>query len=195
MRNQQESRKPPKVWLLFSGGLDSTACLSFYLKQGFDVEPVFVDIGQPAAKNETIAVSKICRFWSLKLTRLTLPFEKPFDTGNIVGRNAFLVFALLMHIGTDSGVIGLGIHSGTQYYDCSTTFVGSLQEIVNGYCDGKVIVSAPFLKANKLDIWRYCLENACPIELTYSCESSQTTPCQKCDSCLDRIAVNDANAL
>lgn len=71
------------------------------------------------------------------------------------------------------GLISIGIHSGTNYSDCSELFVDKLQNIFDLYCDGKISIDAPFLEWTKSDIWKFATENDVPIHLTYSCEKGE----------------------
>jgi len=45
-------KKESPALILLSGGIDSTACVHYYLDQKFDVKAVFIDYGQKARKNE-----------------------------------------------------------------------------------------------------------------------------------------------
>lgn len=48
MHQKLELTVAPRAWLLLSGGIDSAACLAFYLKQGFRVECFHINFGQAA---------------------------------------------------------------------------------------------------------------------------------------------------
>jgi 7-cyano-7-deazaguanine synthase len=84
-----------------------------------------------------------------------------------------------------SGLIATGIHSGTNYIDCTPNFISSLQRVINIYSGGEIILAAPFLNWNKLDIWNYCKIKNVPYKITYSCEMGLKQPCGKCLSCKD----------
>ena len=51
--------KTKKVLVLHSGGIDSTGCISYYLKNGFEVKTLFVNYGQKSAPNELQSVLKV----------------------------------------------------------------------------------------------------------------------------------------
>ena len=74
-----------------------------------------------------------------------------------------------------NGLISMGIHSGTNYYDCSEAFLREINRILEGYSDGRVVLAAPFLKWDKRMIYDYILDNGLPIHLTYSCENGTDT--------------------
>lgn len=88
------------------------------------------------------------------------------------------------------GILSLGIHTGTPYYDCSERFIRDITPTVEGYTGGEVRIDAPFLAWDKPTIYAYCKEKGVPIHLTYSCESGTDPPCGKCLSCKDREALN-----
>ncbi|GAB4255231.1 MAG: hypothetical protein Kow00129_16130 [Thermoleophilia bacterium] len=132
--------------VLVSGGIDSAALLAFYLRERFDVRPLFVDFGQPAAKQELRAARAVCKHYGVRLSIMTVRSQVTFSVGEIPGRNAFLVFAALLVCDMRPGVIAIGIHEGPPYYDCTEGFLKSIQAVVDGYAAGRIKVAAPFLK-------------------------------------------------
>jgi len=181
--------KASKAWVLLSGGIDSTACLHFHQKQGFQTLGIFVDCGQPAVEFEREAVSAVSEHYGIAVEELTHRSCRKLSSGEITGRNAFLLFSALVHIGREPGLPASGIHAKTPYFDCSPDFVRITQRIFDGYCDGRVRISAPFLEWDKRQIWEYCLAEGVPLELTYSCERGLKQPCGDCLSCRDLEAL------
>jgi len=177
------------VLILFSGGVDSTACINYYKDQNFSIETIFIDYGQKSSNYEKKSAVNIASYFGVPINCLVFKSNKTFSQGEIEGRNAFLVLAALLSYPDINGSIAMGIHSGTPYYDCSDSFVKDINQILNGYTNGKVILSAPFLKWDKKQVYNYCRDNKLPIHLTYSCESGTARPCGKCLSCLDRGAL------
>ena len=174
------------VEVLVSGGIDSAALLAFYLSQQLAVRALFVDFNQPAAKQESRAVKALCKHYGIQLSIVTVKSEATFSSGEITGRNAFLVFSALMACGARPGIIALGIHEGPPYYDCGEGFLKSIRTVVDGYTAGKIEVAAPLLKWGKQVIWEFCKEAQVPVDLTYSCENGGVPPCGNCLSCKDR---------
>jgi len=177
------------VTVLFSGGIDSTACLQFYLSKHFSVQALFVDYGQIAMKCELKSAKQISLHYDIPLKIITCQNVRQKGSGVIHGRNAFLLFIALMELNHSKGLLGLGIHSRTNYSDCSKNFLIKSQELFDIYTDGQVKISAPFLSWAKSDIWNYCLKEHVPINLTYSCEVGNPQPCGACLSCLDLEAL------
>ena len=175
----------PYVLILASGGMDSTACINFYKNLKFDVEALFVDYGQLSLKQELKAVKLICEHYKIKLDFSKLISNRKYNDGLIIGRNAFLCFTALMNFKKDKGVIALGIHKGTEYYDCSEQFPTDLQKIFNGYSKESIIIETPFIQFNKIQIYNYCCLENIPFPLTYSCEKGRKKPCGKCATCKD----------
>lgn len=178
------------VEVLVSGGIDSAALLAFYLSQRLSVRALFVDFDQPAAKQESRAARAVCKHYGVHLSIMTVKSGTTFSSGEIAGRNAFLVFSALLVCRARAGTIAIGIHEGSSYYDCSEGFLKSIQAVVDGYAAGKVKVAAPFLNWGKQVIWEFCKEAQVPVESTYSCETGGVPPCGKCRSCKDREALD-----
>ncbi len=189
IRRTSRRHSGPRVTVLLSGGIDSTACLSYYLREGFHVGALFIDHGQAGAKREARAAKSICRHFRvpLKIVRLIGSTDK--GPGLIAGRNAFLLLTAALEFKARAGVIALGIHSGTRYRDCSPYFVQRMQAVLDIYTGGAVQIGAPFLNWRKADIWAFATRKDVPLSLTYSCERGLEQPCGSCDSCLDLEAL------
>lgn len=175
--------------LLFSGGIDSTACLHYLLSADYTVTPLYVDFGQKALKKELESISVISDFYHVNTSVVHYSSLVTYDAGEICGRNAFLVFAGLMTKPNFCGTLAMGLHAGTPYYDCSNRFVNDIQRLLDGYSNGQIIFDAPFLNWNKRMVLQYCLDNNVPVDMTYSCEMGGDEPCGVCSSCLDRRSL------
>ena len=172
--------------VLFSGGLDSTACIAFYRDIGFDITPLFIDYRQPAAREEHVAANSISKYFGLTLKTIKINHKSIISIGELSGRNALFVFSALLTSPSFDGIISLGIHSGTDYYDCSPQFIRDIQRIIDGYSSGKVLVGAPFINWSKEEIYQYAKNKFLPMDKTYSCENGLEQPCGRCPSCLER---------
>ena len=149
------------VLLLASGGIDSTACLRFYLDQQELVQALFVDYGQLSAKREHKAVSLICAYYKTPLRSIRCAGALRKSGGLIHGRNAFLLYLALMEFPSNHGIIAVGAHSGTAYYDCSPSFFASTQSVFDMYVNGAIRIGAPFLHWIKPDILSFCKQREC----------------------------------
>ncbi len=173
-----------------SGGIDSAACVDFYLHQGIEVSGLHVSYGQSAAHQEEEAARFIADHYKIPLTIVRLTGSRGKPDGEIFGRNAFLLFTALIELDVRRAIVAVGIHSGTPYYDCSESFITAAQSIVDGQSDGCIRLAAPFLKWTKRNIWEYCLQRSVPIDHTYSCEKGLDQPCGNCISCRDLEALS-----
>jgi 7-cyano-7-deazaguanine synthase len=115
---------------MMSGGIDSAACAHFLRQQGLGVDALFLDYGQAAAKLKAKAVMALSRHLGISIQCFNLSGSGPFGTGELVGRNALLVFAALFLTRGRSGLLALGLHGGTPYYDCSGPFPASIAHLV-----------------------------------------------------------------
>lgn len=179
-----------RTWVLLSGGLDSTACLAFFLAQDIAVQCLHIDYGQPAAQRELAAATAVSRHFGVRLNVLQWSGSPHISTGHIAGRNAFLLVGALLHIGPAPSLLAIGIHDGTPYYDCSAPFLSTLQALFDRYCDGRVRISAPFLTWSKQQVYEFSKRMNIPASLTYSCEAGQYPPCATCLSCQDRHGLD-----
>jgi 7-cyano-7-deazaguanine synthase len=178
-----------KALILTSGGIDSTACIKYYQDLRFEVQGLFVDYGQRAKHKEWECVQKIADFYDIKLESLTIQHQGKLSFGEIQGRNGILIMAAMLAKPEFKGLISLGIHAGSPYYDCSKTFAKKMSVLVTECSDGRLKLDFPFIEWDKKMIYSYCKDMEVPIHLTYSCEQGDI-PCGKCQSCLDWSALN-----
>ena len=155
MKYDSLKNKGVNVLVLLSGGIDSVSCAHFYKSRGYSVGALFIDYGQKAAIIEADASIKLVKHLLLPLKRISLTGTRNKIHGEILGRNAFLLFVALMEFQQKSGLIGIGLHSGTPYYDCSEDFVNRMQSFFDCYTDGCIKIGAPFLTWSKGDIFEY----------------------------------------
>ena len=160
----------PEVLILLSGGIDSAACVAFYLEMGRRPCAMFVDYQQ-------------------HLTKLVWNGQTQKSEGLIPSRNAFLLTAALMERPSSVTTVAIGIHTGTNYKDCSSEFVVAMQTVYDVYGEGRISIATPFGDWTKGEIYAYCDSQRVPIALTYSCERSGEMPCGECLSCLDRRMI------
>lgn len=190
--NRPDARSEPEVLVLLSGGIDSAACLDFYLELGRPAYALFVGYGQQAEPQEAQAARAVAGHYSVPFISARLVGARPKSAVLISARNAFLLTAAMMERPPSVSVIASGVHAGTGYADCSGEFVERMQAALNLYSEG-VQLAAPFLDWTKADILEYCLTKDVPVNLTYSCEKGSVPPCGSCLSCMDRKAL-DASA-
>lgn len=184
-RSNGNRLKGSAVTVLLSGGIDSTACLAFYLSQKHTTDALFIEYGQASINQELRAAQSISRHYRIQLHRIKVAGVTQKGGGLIVGRNAFLLGLALMEFRRETGLIAIGIHAGTNYADCSRPFVRRMQAIFDCCASGRIRIAAPFLAWSKRDILAFAAGRSVPIHMTYSCERGATQPCGSCLSCSD----------
>lgn len=172
--------------MLLSGGIDSTICVHLLQAGGHSVQGLFVDYGQAGSTQEWRSAVALADFFSIDLRRVACTADNRFGEGELQGRNGFLVFSALLLGRCSEGLLTMGIHSGTPYYDCSPAFVDRLSPIVLESSGGAVSLHTPLLSWSKGDVYAYFRATGIPTALTYSCEAGASPPCGRCASCLDR---------
>jgi 7-cyano-7-deazaguanine synthase len=174
-----------KALVLLSGGVDSMACAHFLIATKYNVSAMFLDYGQAARQHESSAASCVAAEMKLPLRKAEIRLGTIFGVGEVVGRNALLIFSALA-TGAAGQTLAMGIHSGTSYYDCSPLFANRIDLIVQEQTNGLTRFFTPFIEWGKAEIYAYCREHKLNLSITYSCEAGTVPVCGKCASCLDR---------
>ncbi len=172
------------VTVLFSGGIDSTACINMFHGKQYKIKLLYIDYGQKSCEMEKKTVLNIANEMNLPISIRKYYSEHIYSVGEILGRNLFLLSAALLEQ-TSAGLIAMGIHAGTNYYDCSIDFFNLASSLISNYSAGQIAFVAPFIEWNKKEIWEYSKLNNLDRYKTYSCELGLIQPCKKCLSCKD----------
>ncbi|WP_168800896.1 7-cyano-7-deazaguanine synthase [Peteryoungia ipomoeae] len=175
-----------RATVLLSGGVDSTSCIHFLQTRAFEVRAIYVDFGQPAAVIEWAKVVAVSRLFGIPSTKVTCSSDSEFGVGELGGRNAFLLFAAMLLGKCEDGLLVMGIHSGSPYFDCSPEFVDMVARLVSACSSDRLQVHMPFLSWTKADVYAYFRSTGINPQLTYSCEAGTDSPCGDCLSCRDR---------
>jgi 7-cyano-7-deazaguanine synthase len=183
------SNRDISATVLMSGGIDSTACVHFLQKQGERPRGIFVDHGQAAAQREARAIAVLAPRLGIEVDTFRLSGTTGLGAGELVGRNAMLIFSALFLTRGRPGLLATGLHAGTPYFDCSNAFLSQTARLVSEHTDGRVSLIAPFIEWSKKDIFDYFKRERLPIDLTYSCEAGTDPVCGRCASCRDRQAL------
>lgn len=186
MSLDQSNPSGKEATVLLSGGIDSASCAHLLKHQGFVVRGIFIDYGQAARQQERLSVDRLKLILDIDVHHLKACSLEGFGAGELIGRNAFLISSAIFLGGVHHGILALGIHSGTPYYDCSAGFVERMKQATEEQTSGCLTVSAPFLSWDKAMVYQYFVRNGLPIEATYSCEAGTLPPCGLCASCRDR---------
>lgn len=181
------------ITVLASGGLDSTACLAYYIAEGYSVRALWIDYGQAAALTEECAVEQVTAYYTIPLQKIrTTGIHWPTLGSELFefrGRNLTLVSLACNTVPLEAGIIALGIHQGTDFADCTEAFRDQVNNLLIFLSDGSLRLDCPFIQWSKLDIARYALAHAVPIDITYSCEKGLYPPCKECMKCRDMQTI------
>jgi 7-cyano-7-deazaguanine synthase len=164
-----------KVLVLLSGGIDSTACVEYYLSLGYIVSALFVDYSQPYVNQEKAAATAIAKYYHIPLGEIKISGFS-ISEGYIPARNSILLNLALLCFGQESGIVAIGIHSGTPYADCSPDFANLMQQIYDLYEEGRVRIDAPFLQWTKTEIWEHAKIQKVPLHLNHSTNLNDLIP-------------------
>ncbi len=178
-----------RATVLFSGGIDSASCIHLLQRDGYHVEGLFFDFGQAAAAMERRSVELLSARMSVRVMTVEATSAKNFGSGELTGRNAFLIFGALLLGNCRAGLLAIGIHAGTPYFDCSPAFVSRIEPLVQECTNGAVSIVAPFLNWTKDEVYSYFKNSVIPLEETYSCEAGSSAACGHCASCKDRAKI------
>ncbi len=180
------------VLVLSSGGIDSTACLSYYISNGYSPSAMWVDYGQIAKVPELKAVKAVTEHFDIPLKIIKLQGIQWLlaKSGNeFRGRNLLLASIGACSFPASHGLIAMGIHEGTDYQDSSTNFQKEIDTLVRTVSNDCLAMDFPFGELTKIDIAAYCKKMDVPIHLTYSCLRGVVPPCEYCLACQDRREV------
>tara|TARA_Y100001954_G_scaffold238689_1_gene307648 strand:- start:1161 stop:1877 length:717 start_codon:yes stop_codon:yes gene_type:complete len=91
-------------------------------------------------------------------------------------------------IGAKKIYIGAVAEDSSGYPDCRPSYYKALNALVKeGTKDGDIEVVTPVIELKKSDIVKKALSLEAPLELTWSCYSSEDKACGVCDSCALRL--------
>lgn len=118
----------------------------------------------------------------------------PQSTNYIANRNSILINIAVSFAETiDASHVFYGAQSHDElgFWDCSETFVNTLNETFKLNREHNIQVVAPFMNIWKDDEVRLGVELNVPFEDTWTCynPSFENKPCMTCASCAERIAA------
>ena len=152
-----------QVNLLLGGGIDSTALIVYYLSRNASIRGIHFNYGQPSLTGERRSISMLSQHYGISVTTVDLGLSIASIRGEYYCRNALLLLAAASVLQVRQGILSIGIHSETPYYDCSSSFMTDIQRLVDGYFGGAIQVEAPFLKLTKSNIFDFCRLKKVPI--------------------------------
>lgn len=206
-----------KAVVLYSGGLDSSTCMSMALADGFGIYAISFSYGQRHRYELTVARENAKKLgasehlvveFDLRLmggSALTAAIDVPKGgVGNdipvtyVPARNTiFLSFALgwAEVIGASDIFIGVNALDYSGYPDCRPEYIEAYERMANlatrAGVEGvsKFKIHAPLISMSKADIIRHGMELGVDYALTHSCydPTEAGISCGVCDSCRLRL--------
>lgn len=202
-------------YVLFSGGLDSLACLVWSIgKWGKEnVMPIYFDFGQQYAEKEKLAFNKVCDILLIPQS-LTVDAHETLvedkETAYIPFRNTFLILMTAMQEDCDAIVFGMLQGSRTNP-DTNPQFIKTMQKLLDSQTQQtpnqqghKIQIYTPMEHFTKTEAvrWMNRKQNTVSIiqirELiarTVGCYREYITPCGQCMSCFNRWVALENNYL
>jgi 7-cyano-7-deazaguanine synthase len=201
--------------VLMSGGMDSTVCASWALKQGYEVCALHVHYGQKTEEREGRAFREICQELSItttldidishlaaiggsSLTDASIAVSKAdlqnmdIPTSYVPFRNANLLSIAVSWaeaIGAKTIIIGAVEEDGSGYPDCRKVFFDAFEKMIElGTKPGThITIQTPLIHMDKAQIVENGITLHAPLRLTWSCYSDSDKACGICDSCALRL--------
>lgn len=205
-------KKPKKIVVVLSGGMDSATLLWHLAAQGHDLSAVTINYGQRHGR-EILAAQSLAQTAGVNWTLVELPgllkvmrhssqtdpeiavpeghYEDQTMRLTVVpNRNMLLLAVATAHaVSTSADAVAYGAHSGDHaiYPDCRADFVYAMKQVMKT-CDYRPIqLMAPFLSMDKGDIALMGASLKVPYEDTWTCYKGSQLACGKCGACQERL--------
>lgn len=202
----------PKAICLLSGGLDSSTCLAWAQRQGFECHALSFDYGQRHRRELDAATriaqaSGVARHLTARIdlrmfggSALTADIDVPkhslapgIPITYVPARNTiFLSFALAWAETLDASDIVIGVNAldYSGYPDCRPEFIEAFERMaILGTKRTRLKIHTPLIELSKAGIVRLARELGVDLSLTHSCydPAPDGRACGACDSCLLRL--------
>lgn len=204
-----------KAIVLLSGGMDSTTCLAIANKENDEVATLHLNYGQRTEERELKAYNEVSNFYGItkrlivdithltkiggsSLTDYNIKVEDsdlnsteipktyvPFRNANILS----IAVSWAEVLGFNRLYIGAVAEDSAGYPDCRPEFYRAFEKVIETGTkpETQIKIHTPLIELNKELIVKKALEIKAPLELTWSCYSSNDKPCMTCDSCVRRL--------
>lgn len=182
-----------RISLGVSGGIDSTIAYYWGLSQGFDVTPVFVNMGQPYAKKERESLVKTGIPFSEILINAFDLVETEINPENYIipGRNTLISSILAMSLPDEAWIVGMKHENHIENIDKNEAFYRSATSTFSLSYGKTILVRSPFIEMAKEDVIGWAIQNSLGSVLTntVSCYHPSLGQCGECAACIKRFVA------
>lgn len=195
-----------RVFVLLSGGIDSTVLMFLALHRALDVCAVeFMRAQRPARERacvEALVAAADVDCYRIAYPDVTVLSRHEGVHGGMVVESNALYYALAGNVAAACGiefVLGGTILADWQTHDASNArphYFDLLNEMLgseHGFSAPRVLV--PLLFSSKEEVVRLGIGLGVPFVQTWSCTSESTTPCGQCSQCIERATAMSLNGL
>lgn len=205
------------VCVLASGGADSSILISDFLKQGFDVYPLYVRSGfywekvelawlkrflraiktstlKPLAVTDVSMRGILKTHWSLSGRRAPKASDEDSSV-YLPGRNIILLSQAALYSALRKiPIVAMATLKGNPFPDATPKFLKAMEKSLSTGLNFKIQIKAPYARFKKKEIIRRVGD--CPLALTFSCLKPRGMKhCGRCNKCGERQSVlNGLNA-
>ncbi len=201
--------------VLVSGGMDSCVTAAIAGRESDELAFLHVSYGQRTEARERQAFNDIADHYSVEkrldvsieylakiggssLTDAAMPVtdadlgSREIPTSYVPFRNANMLSIAVSWaevIGASAIYIGAVAEDSSGYPDCRPEFYEAFQQTINTGTkpETRIEIRTPIIELSKADIVRKGVELDAPLQLTWSCYSSNDLACGRCDSCALRL--------
>ena len=196
------------IGLLLSGGMDSTILLASLLREGNQIQPIYIRSQLAWEEEEYASLNRLLQIVKTpqlsNLVTLEVPVGDLYDqhwstTGEGVphantvdaavflpGRNGLLILKAGLWCQLH-GIprLALAVLRGNPFEDARPRFFRNFERVLNGSGEPKIEIIYPFVHFTKKEVMQ--LGTICPLEKTFSCISpTDGVHCGECNKCAER---------
>lgn len=201
--------------VLLSGGMDSLTCLAIAKQENDEVATLHLNYGQRTQKRELQAYNDISDFYNVEkrlvvdithltkiggssLTDYSIDVERsdlesteipqtyvPFRNANILT----IATSWAEVLAFNGLYIGAVAEDSAGYPDCRPEFYRAFEKVIETGTKPETIIKiyTPLIEMNKEEIVKKAVSLNAPLQLSWSCYSSNEKACGVCDSCVRRL--------
>lgn len=174
--SKNQPPEPYRVVLLFSGGLDSLACLSLLLSapvsQVESVKALMIDYGQSNAA-ELEKAKAVCEAWRVPFVVQRLSLSETDAHREIPGRNlVFIAHAFALAQAEGFNAVSIGADPDDIYPDSSSPFLVSVDQCLHTLGNYSLLTPVKYMMS-KQAVVRAALSKGAPLHLCHSSYSDK----------------------